>query len=176
MRDDNTRPRPTESFSESTPLNRSPKICYRWLRRRPRTAVPNSVQIRQWGLLGKWVKYNETLLGPIYTFFGDSRSHPSTDFHASYLTRRHLAQGCAFWGFRWYFSLFFGAPQKILRGVNTRFQARRAKYWKFHIIELLRRFQQNFVRWYRPPISHRGRSQYAPNKSKMADGRHFENC
>jgi len=30
-------------------------------------AVPNLVQIIRWGLLGKWVKYNEFVF--IYTFF-----------------------------------------------------------------------------------------------------------
>jgi len=46
-------------------------------------AVLNLVQIRQWGLLGKWVKYNEIFLF-IYTFFHELtyRSDPSTDFHA----------------------------------------------------------------------------------------------
>jgi len=51
------------------------------------------------GLLGKWVKYNEKIF--IYTFFHERtyRSDPSTDFHAGWLKRRGLAQGCAFWGF-----------------------------------------------------------------------------
>ena len=48
--------------------------------------------------------------------------------------------GCAFWGFRWYCSDFgseIPPPQKKLNfgGVNRCFQAKRAKYWKFHIIE-----------------------------------------
>ena len=33
------------------------------------TAVPNLVQIRPWGLLDKWVKYNEFFY--LYLFFGD---------------------------------------------------------------------------------------------------------
>ena len=44
------------------------------------TAVPNLVQIRRWGLLGKWVKYNDFF---IYTFFQELtyRSDQSTEFH-----------------------------------------------------------------------------------------------
>ena len=36
------------------------------------------------------------------------RSDPPTDFHAWWLTRRGFAQGCAFWGFRWHCSPFWG--------------------------------------------------------------------
>ena len=63
---------------------------------------------------------------------------PSTDFHAWWLKPRGLAQGCAFWGLRWYCSSVWGwnTPKTpILEGVNRRFQAKRAKYWKFHVIE-----------------------------------------
>ena len=40
-------------------------------------------------------------------------------------------------GFRWHCSSFWGEmPQKPhFWGVNRRFQAKRAKYWKFHVIE-----------------------------------------
>ena len=91
------------------------KIWYRWLRRRP-------LRLRQiWcksvheGLLGKWVKYNENYtylfiyLYHFYTFFYQLtyRSDATTDFHAWWLKRRGLAQGCAFWGFRWYFFTTF---------------------------------------------------------------------
>jgi len=63
------------------------------------------------------------------------RSDATTDFHAWWLKRRGLAQGCAFWGFHWHCSPFWGwnpqKPQFWGRG----FQAKRAKYWKFHVIE-----------------------------------------
>ena len=56
-------------------------------------------------------------------------------------------------------------------GVNWRFQAKRAKYWKFHGIETTASISAKFCttietikKW----------SQLAPNKSKMADGPHFE--
>ena len=72
------------------------------------TATPNLVQIRWWGLLDKWVKYNVIFF--IYTFFHQLtyRSDATTDFYASWLKRRGLAQGCAFWGFCWYYSPFLG--------------------------------------------------------------------
>ena len=35
------------------------------------TAAPNLVQIRRWGLLGKWVKYNEIFFY-VYLFFVNS--------------------------------------------------------------------------------------------------------
>jgi len=61
MGDSNFRP-PTES----TPLDRSPKNLVQVITFAAPTAMPNLVQIRPWGLLGKWVKYNNFL---IYTLF-----------------------------------------------------------------------------------------------------------
>ena len=66
------------------------------------------------------------------------------------------------------------SPQKNnFGGVNRLFQAKLAKYCEFHIIETADRFQPNFAKRQRPPSGHRGWSQYAPNKFKMADGRHL---
>jgi len=45
--------------TESTPLDRSPKNLVQVITSAAPTAVPNLVQIRPRGLLGKWVKYNE---------------------------------------------------------------------------------------------------------------------
>jgi len=68
------------------------------------TAVPNLVQIRPRGLLGKWVKYNENFIYLfIYTFLFHEltyRSDPSTDYDVLWLKRRGLEQEYAFWGFR----------------------------------------------------------------------------
>jgi len=66
------------------------------------TAVPNLVQIRPRGLLGKWVKYNELYLFIYLHVLHELtyRSDPPTDFHAWWLKRRGLAHGCAFWGCR----------------------------------------------------------------------------
>ena len=66
------------------------------------------------------------------------RSDSSTDFHAWWLKRRGFVQGCAFWGFRWQLLPILGVkyPKNLnFWGVNRRFQAKRAKYWKFHVIE-----------------------------------------
>ena len=75
----------------------------------------------------------------IYTFFHQLtyRSDAATHFYAWWLKRRGLAQGCAFWGFVDIAPHFRGEiPRKPqFWGVNRRFQAKRAKYWKFHVIE-----------------------------------------
>ena len=65
------------------------------------------------------------------------RSDATTDFHAWCLKRRGLAQGCAFGGFVDIAPHFRGEipPKPHFWGVNRRFQAKRAKYWKFHVIE-----------------------------------------
>ena len=44
----------------------------------------------------------------------------------------------------------------------------------FILSKVLQRFQPNFAQRQRPQSSLRGWSQYAPDKSNMADGRHFE--
>jgi len=44
----------------------------------------------------------------------------------------------------------------------------------FMLSKLLHRFQPNLAQRYRPARGRRVWSQTAPNKSKMADGRHFE--
>ena len=70
MGDGNFRP-PTES----TPLDRSPKNLLLVITSATPTAVPNLVQIRPRGLLGKWVKYNENfiyLFIYLYLFFMNS--------------------------------------------------------------------------------------------------------
>jgi len=52
---------------ESTPLDRPPENLVHVTMSAAPMAVPNLVQIIRWGLLGKWVKYNEFVF--IYTFF-----------------------------------------------------------------------------------------------------------
>jgi len=68
------------------------------------------------------------------------------------------------------------SPKPHFGGVNRRFQAKRTKYWKFHVIETTATIltKSGTTIAYRPSSSYRGWSQQAPNKSKMADGRHFE--
>ena len=59
-------------------------------------------------------------------------------------------------------------------GVNRRFQAKLAKYWKFHAIETTASISTKFCTKIETIKNSSGWSQSAPNKSKMADGRHFE--
>ena len=119
------------------PLTDHQKNWYRWLHRRP-------LRLRQiWcksvygGLLGKWVKYNEKFF---YTFFSWTHLQVRRDDGFSRLmtqTTRTRARMCLLGvsltllpilGVKYPKTPNFG-------GVNGRFQAKRAKYWKFHIIE-----------------------------------------
>ena len=90
------------------------------------------VQIRPRGLLGKWVKYNKIFILLFIPFFGNSRTsqtHVSNDADSR--------KGVPFGGFIHIVLHFEGEiPQNPnFWGVSRRFQAKRAKYWKFHIIE-----------------------------------------
>jgi len=115
------------------PLTDHQKIWYRWLPRQP-------LRLRQiWcksvdaGLLGKWVKYNDFFY--LYLFFIMVRRHDG--FSRFWLKRRGLAHGCAFWGFvdiAPHFEVEIPRNPKFW-SVNRRFRAKRAKYWKFHVIE-----------------------------------------
>ena len=117
----------------------------------------------------------------IYTFFHELtyRSDPSTDFHACiWLKRRSRtrAKVCLLGaslillpilGVKFPNTPNFGASITVFKkdGQNIEF---------FILSKLQHRFQPNFAQRQRSPSSHRGWSQYAPNKSKMANGRHFE--
>jgi len=91
-----------------------------------------------------------------------------------------LAELCTFWVFRWYRSPFWGEippPQKkiqFLGKVNRRFQAKRAKYWKFHIIETTASISTKFRKTIETTKWSSWVAPIASNKSKMADGRCFE--
>jgi len=63
--------------TESTPLNRSPENNLLQVISSAAQVVPNLAQIRPWGLLGKWVKYNNFLF--IYSFFRELTRPNSTD-------------------------------------------------------------------------------------------------
>jgi len=65
------------------------------------------------------------------------RSDPSTDFHAWWLKRRGLAQGCAILGLFAHCSPFRGSknPNPQFWGVNRRFQAKLEKSKNVHIIK-----------------------------------------
>ena len=85
--------------TESTPLNRSPKNLSQVIRRQPlRLCQIRCISVHG-GLLGIWVKYNQNYFY-LYLFFKELtyRSDTATDFHAWWLKRRGLGQGCAFFG------------------------------------------------------------------------------
>ena len=106
------------------------------------TAKPNLVQIRPWGLLGKWVKYHQIFF--IYTFFGNSPAgyiiRPVDGFsHLMAQTTGTRARVCLF-GVSLILLLILEVksppPKKNnFGGVNRLFQAKLAKYCEFHIIE-----------------------------------------
>jgi len=123
------------------PLTDHQKIWHRWLRRRP-------LRLRQiWcksvyrGLLGKWVKYNKNFIYLfIYTFFFKNSPTVRRDDGFSRLmtqTMRTRARMCLL-GVSLTLLPILGvkAPENPnFWGLNRRFQAKRAKYWKFHVIE-----------------------------------------
>jgi len=115
------------------------------------TAVPHLVQILWWGLLGKWVKYNLIFFINTFLSWAHLQVRPVDGFHAGWLKQRGLAEECAFWRFRWHCSPFWGwnSPKTPIFGdikkiVNRRFQAKRAKYWKFHVIETIASISTKF--------------------------------
>jgi len=68
--------------------------------------------------------------------------------HPWWLKRRGLAYGCAFWVFVDIAS-HNGCeipPKPHFVGVNKRFQAKQAKYWKFHVIETTASILTKFCR------------------------------
>ena len=120
------------------PLTDHQKIWYRWLRRRP-------LRLRQiWcisvdgGLLGKWVKYNEFFY--LYPFFSWTNLQVRRDDGFSRLmaqTTRTRARMCLL-GVSLTLPSILGvksAENPNFWGLNRRFQAKRAKYWKFHVVE-----------------------------------------
>jgi len=105
-------------------------------------AVPNLVQTRPRGLLGKRVTYNENFIYLFIYLYLFSETHlqvrPVDGFSRLMAqTTRTRTRVCLLGGFV-DIALHLGGeiPRKPqLSGVNRRFQAKRAKYWKFHVIE-----------------------------------------
>ena len=84
---------------ESTPLNRSPKYLSQVITSSTPTAMPKLGAYPSMG--GFWARgWNITKIIFIYATFKELtyRSDTSTDFHARWLKRRGLAQGCAVFG------------------------------------------------------------------------------
>jgi len=97
------------------------------------TAAPNVVQIRRWGLLGKWVKYNENFYLFIYTFFSSTHlqvRHDDGFLRLMAQTTRTRAGMCLL-GVSLTFLPILGVKSPETPnfwGVNRRFQAKQAKY------------------------------------------------
>ena len=132
MGDGNFRP-PTES----TPLDRSSKkIWYTWLRRRPLRLRQIWCKSADGGLLGKWVKYNPIFL--FIVFFHELTYRVQVRFSRLMAqTKRTRARMCLL-GVSLTLRPILGvkSPENPnFWGVNKRFQAKRTKYWTFHVIE-----------------------------------------
>ena len=87
--------------TESTPLDRSPKNLVQVITSAAPMATPNLVQIRRWGLLGKWVKYNEFFFY-LYLFFINSPTGQTRRriFTLDGSNDADSRKDVPFWGFR----------------------------------------------------------------------------
>ena len=127
--------------TESTPLDRSPKNLSLVITSATPTAVPNFVQIHLRGASG-WniMKIFFTGLRRAYLFSSTHLQVRHVDGFSRLMAQmtRTRTTTCLWGGFRWYCTQFWGVkyPQNPnFRGLNRRFQAKRAKYWKVHVIE-----------------------------------------
>ena len=102
------------------------------------TAAPNLVQIRPWGLLSKWVKYNENVFYLYIPFFINSPTGQTRRriFTLDGSNDADSRKDVHFVGFVDIAPHFRGEiPENPnFWCANRRFQAKRAKYWKFHVI------------------------------------------
>ena len=120
------------------PLTDHQKIWYRWLHWWPLWLCQIWCKSFDRGLLDKWVKYNEILF--IYTFFSWThlQVRPVDGFSRFMAqTTRTLTRMCLL-GVSLTLLPILGVkfpenPNFV--GLNRRFQAKLAKYWKFHVIE-----------------------------------------
>jgi len=152
--------------TESTPLDQSPKNWLLVVTSATPTSMPNLVQIRPWGASGRMDEIWQKNYLFLYTFSRELtyRPGPSTDFHAWWFKWCELMQGCAFWGFAILLPILgVQYPQNpIFGGMNRRFQAKRAKYWKLHVIETTASISTKFCTM----SGHRGWSQSCPVNPK----------
>jgi len=93
-------------------------------------AVPNLVQIIRWGLLGKWVKYNEFVF--IYTFFSLTQLQVRlVDGFSRLMAQTTRTRGMMGVSLTMLPILGVISPENPnFWGVNRRFQAKRAKILK----------------------------------------------
>jgi len=132
MGDDNFRP-PTES----TPLNRSPKICHRWLRRRPLQLCQIWCTSALGWLLGEWLKYNLNYFY-LYPFLGTQLQVRCVDRFSRMMaqtTRTHV-RVCLMGFVDIAPHLGVKSPKNPnFGGVNSRFQAKLVNSKNMHIIK-----------------------------------------
>ena len=138
--------------TESTLLDRSPRKLVQVITSAAPTAVPNFVQIRPWGLLDKWVKYNEFFIYLfIYTFFSPThlQVRPIDGFSRLMAqTTRIRARMCFFCGFRWHCFLFWGCntPKTPIFGAWIGvFKPNGQNIESFMLSKLMHRFKPNFA-------------------------------
>jgi len=127
---------------ESTSLDRSPKKLSLVITSATPTAVPNLVQIRSRG--GFWANgwYITKFIYLFIYLYPFSWTHLQVRPIDGFLrwmaqTTRTLARMCLL-GNSWTLLPILGVKSlenPNFEGVNRRFQAKRAKYWKFHIVE-----------------------------------------
>jgi len=120
------------------PLTDHQKNSYRWLRRRPLRLCQIWCKSFDGRLLGKWVKYNEFFF--IYTFFSWThlQVRPVGGFSRLMAQTTRTRVRMCFLGVSLTLLPILGvkSPENPnFGGVNRCFQAKRAKYWKFHVIE-----------------------------------------
>ena len=130
------------------PLTDHPKIWYRWLRRRPLRLRQIWCKSVDGGLLGKWVKYNEFSFIYLYLFSWTHLQVRPVDGFSCLMaqTTRTLARMCLL-GISLTFLPILGvkSPENPnFCGVNGRFQAKQAKYWKFHVIKTTKSISTKF--------------------------------
>ena len=141
--------------------------------------MANFVQIRPRGLLGEWVKYDENFIYLFIPFFGNPptgqtrRQIFTLDGSNDADSRKDVSSGCFV-----DIAPHFGGEipsRKTILGLDRRFQAKRDKCRKFHIIETTAPISTKFCTTIETTKRSSRAVSISPNKSKMADGRHFEN-
>jgi len=164
------------TLTESTPLDQYQKNWYRWLHRRLLRLCQIWCKSVHGGLLGNW----DLGFLFIYVFIPFSGTHlqvrPVEGFLRLMVQSTRTCASLCLLGFRWYWSsLSRWNPPKLNFGswIGV-FKPNWQNLESYILSQLLHRFQPSIAQRSRPPSGHRGWSQYVHNKSKMADGRHFE--
>jgi len=139
-------------FSTPPPQNPHPltdhqKNWYRWLCRRTLRLCQLWCKSVDGGLLGKWVKHNEFFY--LYLFSSTHLQVRPVDGFSRMMAQTTLtrARMCLL-GVLLTLLPILGVKSPVnpnCGGVNRRFQAKRAKYWKFHVIETTASISPNFA-------------------------------